>query len=355
MIKVLLVDDSPIALLTISRILETASDIEVVGRAANGQEGLSLIPQLNPDVICTDLHMPVMDGLRFTESVMQKFPCPILVISISVFDSKSDNVFKLLQAGAVDVFAKPRAGLRAGDEAVAKALIQKVRAINGVVSFTRRRPHAQSISVSAKAVPVQVKSSITPPHGSFEIVAIGASTGGPLAFEEILSALPANFPLPIVCVQHISDGFLAGMVSWLDSLCKLKVKQAAHLEKIEAGTVYFAPEGKHLIVNKSKQLQYTPSDGTNLYCPAVDVLFDSVAEQYEHKGLALLLTGMGDDGARGLKRIADHHGMTIAQDEASSIVFGMPHKAIEMKAACLVLPLALMADKLVGMVKQSKT
>ena len=348
MIRVLLVDDSPIALLTISRILDTAGDIKVVGRACNGEEALKLVPTLNPDVICTDLHMPVMDGLRFTQAVMQRFPRPILVISISVFDSKSDNVFNLLQAGAVDMFAKPRAGLRSGDEPVAKALIQKVRAVSGVVSFTRRTPRSQPAPEQpGPVIPVRAHMSTEP--GDFEVVAIGASTGGPLAFEAILTDLPADFPLPIVCVQHISDGFLSGMVSWLDSLCKLKVKQAEHLERMQPGFVYFAPEGKHLIVNKSKQMLYQPSDGGNLYCPAVDVLFDSVADQFGARAVALLLTGMGDDGARGLKRIIDKNGMTIAQDEASSIVFGMPHRAIEMKAARLVLPLQLMAAKLVTM------
>lgn len=351
MIRVLLVDDSPIALLTISRILEAAPDITVVGRAGNGQEALDLIPALQPDVICTDLHMPVMDGLRFTEAVMQRFPRPILVISISVFDSKSDHVFNLLQAGAVDVFAKPRSGLRAGDDAVAKALIQKVRAISGVVSFTRRSRTAQRVSpVPSRPAAVELP---LPPAGSFDVLVIGASTGGPLAYEAILSSLPATFPLPVICVQHISEGFLPGMVSWLDSCSKLKVKQAAHLERLKAGVVYFAPEGRHLIVNSSRLLQFAPGSEGDLYCPAVDVLFHSVAEHFGAKAIALLLTGMGDDGARGLKHIREKNGMTIAQDESSCVVYGMPHKAVEMNAARMVLPLALMADKVVTLVTGS--
>ncbi|TLS67520.1 chemotaxis-specific protein-glutamate methyltransferase CheB [Mariprofundus erugo] len=347
MIRVLLVDDSPIALLTISRILETAPDITVVGRAANGQEALDLIPALQPDVICTDLHMPVMDGLRFTEAVMQRFPRPILVISISVFDSKSDNVFNLLQAGAVDVFAKPRSGLRTADEPVARALIQKIRAISGVVAFTRRSHGAARVSPPPPR-PATVE--LPPVAGSFDVLVIGASTGGPLAYEAILSALPASFPLPVICVQHISEGFLPGMVSWLDSCSKLKVKQASHLESLKAGFVYFAPEGKHLTVNANRLLQFSPHSEGDLYCPAVDVLFHSVANHFGAKAIALLLTGMGDDGARGLKRIREENGMTIAQDESSCVVYGMPHKAVEMNAARMVLPLALMADKVVTLV-----
>jgi two-component system, chemotaxis family, protein-glutamate methylesterase/glutaminase len=189
MIRVLLVDDSAIALHILQRLLSGFSDIQVAGTAANGKEALELVPALNPDVICTDLHMPGMDGLEFTRAVMNKYPRPILVVSVSV-EADSPNVFRLLEAGAVDVYPKPRAILDADQEKLARELASKIRILAGVHVFRR--------AGAAKHAPTPPPRVSLPPHAPVRIVAIGASTGGPQALREILSHLPADFPAPVL-------------------------------------------------------------------------------------------------------------------------------------------------------------
>ena len=235
MIRVLLVDDSPIALHIMQRLLSRSPDIQVAGTAADGREALDLLPALNPDVICTDLHMPVMDGLEFTRAVMNKYPRPVLVVSVSV-EPDSPNVFRMLEAGAVDVYSKPRAILEADQEKLARELASKIRILAGVHVF--RRTGAEMHAATPTLSP--------PPRAPVRIVAIGASTGGPQALRTILSSLPGGFPVPVVCVQHIGSGFLSPMVAWLAETCSLPVRIAAQGDIPQAGEIYFAPEDVHL-------------------------------------------------------------------------------------------------------------
>lgn len=329
-IKVLLVDDSPLALTILKRMLSTAPDIEVVGTAKNGEEALRLIPELDPKVILTDLHMPVMDGLEFTKEVMDRYPRPILVVSVSVREG-SLNVFNLLGAGAVDVFQKPKSGLEAEYLQETEELVKKVRILSGVHVFRRAKP-----------VP-----SIRPlPQGedrgegaALRLVAIGASTGGPQALQQILAQMPSDFPLPIVCIQHIGEMFLPGLIEWLQSVCQLKVRVAQDGEMPAAGNVYFPAEGRHLIMDEGGRFRYSMGPPLNGHRPSITVTFNSVAERCGKGAIGVLLTGMGSDGAEGMKAIADAGGATIAQDEMTSIVFGMPKSAIELNAAGKVLPL----------------
>src|SRR3989338_832702 len=228
LIKVLLIDDSPIALTILGRILSTAPDIQVVGTAKDGKEGLALVQKLKPNVICVDLHMPVMDGYEF--------PKPILVVSVSVQEG-STNIFKLLQAGAVDVFAKPRSGIESEYDKRALELISKVRMVAGVVPI-RRRGGAQISEIGLPSANLE-KSKTQISKSEIRIIAIGASTGGPQALQTILSQLPANFPLPIICVQHIGSEFATGFIEWLATQCRIKVKFAQTGEFPASGTVYF--------------------------------------------------------------------------------------------------------------------
>jgi len=335
-IKVLIVDDSAIVHLLFKRMLSDAPEIKVVGAAFNGKEALELIPKLNPDVICTDLHMPEIDVLELTKAVMVKFARPILVISVSVEEGDDDhNIFRLLEAGAVDVFPKPDSSIQDFNQDQFTAdLIRKIKILSGVFVFHK---HSAVTPVIYQAAP---KIDYAPrTKGTVRILVIGASTGGPPALETILDLLPIDFPVPIVCVQHISDGFAQGLVDWLDSQCNLCVKFAEKGERPCPGTVYFPPERNHLEFDSRGHFIFSGNQTVAGHCPSVTVTFDSAAKYYGSSVAAVLLTGMGSDGAEGMRTIARSGGLTIAKNEATSVVFGMPRVAIELGAAQHILAL----------------
>jgi two-component system chemotaxis response regulator CheB len=347
-VSVLLVDDSLIALTILTRMLSTSPDIQVVGKARNGREALELIPQLEPAVVCTDLHMPDMDGLQLTKEIMERFPRPILVVSAAVHPEDAHNVFSLLEAGAIDILPKPRGGLAADEQRVSQELIRKIKIIAGVKAITRRRkpvPGQAALKLDTSSAPV-------PPRP--RIVAIGASTGGPEALRTILAQLPIDFPAPILCVQHISDGFLGGLVQWLANQCAMPVKIAQSGEQLLSGTVYFPQEGTHLEIDKSGNLvcsHMAPVDG---HRPAVTTTFKSVADYCGEASIGILLTGMGSDGAHGMQEIFEAGGITIAQNEETSVVFGMPKQAIALGAVKYVLPVQKIAFMLLELLVASQ-
>lgn len=359
MIRVLLVEDSPVALTILQRLLSSSPDIEVVGVAHNGIEALELIPKLNPTVICTDLYMPKLGGLELTRRVMAQFPRPILVISTSVQEEDSENVFRVLQAGALDIFPKPRTGLASEYEATRAELINRIKVLAGVSVFTQ---HDRMTLNSTKAVDYSPPNASEPgrPLPSLQtkmqtldmrmprVLSIGASTGGPQAFRTILSQLPASFPVPILCVQHISDGFLQGFVDWLKTECKVRIAIARSGDIPQPGTVYFAPERYHLKIDAQGRLLLTDTPPIAGHRPSVTVLFESVANYYRRSCVGVLLTGMGRDGAEGLLAISKAGGISIAQNEASSVVFGMPKEAIALGAAQHILPLPEIAPTLIN-------
>jgi two-component system chemotaxis response regulator CheB len=345
-IRVLLVDDSIITLAILKRILASNPEIQVVGTATNGQEALDIIPALQPDVICTDLHMPVMDGLELTRAVMKKFPRPILVLSVSVQKGQVSEIFKLLEAGAIDVMAKPlgEVGLEYGLDA--RELISKIKIIAGVVVIRKHRkepyataPPSGNIMPLIKAVPLR-------------IIGIGASTGGPQAFQEILTHLPGNLPVPVICVQHISEEFMQGLVDWLAPQCQLKLVTAETGIEPQPGTVYFSRGGSHLIIDSQGKLECSNGSVYDGHRPSVSVTFKSLAQHYGSEAAAVLLTGMGRDGVEGMQAIARAGGTTIAQDEESSVVFGMPKEAIAANVVRYVLPLHKIAPALLTLLNR---
>jgi two-component system, chemotaxis family, protein-glutamate methylesterase/glutaminase len=332
-VSVLLVDDSLIALTILSRMLSTSPDIQVVGKARSGREALELIPRLQPAVICTDLHMPDMDGLQLTNEIMARFPRPILVVSAAVHPEDAQNVFRLLEAGAVDILPKPRGGLAADEQRVAQELIRKIKIISGVVALTRRR------KVVPDSVQLQDGRSSPPMSPRPRIVAVGASTGGPQALQTIFAQLLADFPAPVLCVQHISEGFSAGLVGWLANHCAVSVKIAQAGEQPLPGTIYFPQEGAHLEIDKGGKLLCSSKAPIDGHRPSVTATFTSVAEYCGDGAIGILLTGMGSDGAQGMQAIFEAGGITIAQNEESSVVFGMPKQAIALGVVKYVLPL----------------
>jgi two-component system chemotaxis response regulator CheB len=296
--------------------------------------------------------MPVMDGLELTREVMARFPCPILVVSAVVGDEHPERVFALLEAGAVDVFPKPRGALETGSPE-ARELVRKIKVAAGVFVFPRRRPAAATAANGAPAAPAvrppgaspAVAPILTPSH---RLVAIGASTGGPQALMTILSRLPAAFPVPVLCVQHISAGFLKGLVEWLAGQCRVKVRIARDGEPPLPGHVYFPEEDTHLVLDEKGCLAHSHAPPLGGHRPAVSATFESVAKSHGARAVAVLLTGMGRDGVTGMQAVARAGGVTIAQDEASSVVFGMPRNAIEAGAARHVLSPEAIARALAG-------
>lgn len=341
-IKVLLVDDSPVALTMIKKMLSAAPDIRVVGTARNGEEALALMPVLDPTVVCTDFHMPVMDGLKLTEEVMCKYPRPILIITVS---AKPSNIFKLLESGAVDIFPKPSGELAIEDLGLVNELTSRIRILAGVHVFRRFKE-----SPVAPPKPSESKTRTDVQSSSFKIVAIGASTGGPQALQNILSQIPNNFPLPIICIQHIGEGFLEGLIEWLRYTCSLNIDIAIHGELPLPGTVYFPHENAHLLIDDRGRFVYSSELPLNGHRPSITITFKSVAGYYGNCAIGVLLTGMGNDGDEGMKSIAMAGGFTIAQDEKTSVVFSMPHHAIKLGAAQYVLPVHEIAAILVGKV-----
>ncbi|WP_017304179.1 chemotaxis-specific protein-glutamate methyltransferase CheB [Spirulina subsalsa] len=366
-IKVLIVEDSPIARSILKRMLDSAPNIEVVGMAETGIQGLELLNKLQPDVICTDLHMPRMNGLEFTMEVMATKPRPILVISASVQEEDTENVFELLDAGAVDIFPKPRVGGTTEYEAVKHQLINKIQVLSGVRVFTRRRrsdpgavpSHEVSPSPSPPSLPTA--SRIPPPRSLHpptlpviqtpppsrryslptkpKVLAVGASTGGPQALRTVLSPLPNDFPAPVLCVQHISEGFLQGLLDWLGHQCHLPIRIAEQGETPRAGVIYFPREQFHLELDALGRFHYSNGMRVGGHRPSVTVTFQAVARVYRGATVGVLLTGMGRDGADGMLAIHQAGGYTIAQNEQSCVVFGMPKEAIALGAAREVLPI----------------
>ncbi|MBI3796569.1 MAG: chemotaxis-specific protein-glutamate methyltransferase CheB [Deltaproteobacteria bacterium] len=340
-----------ITLKMLQKLLASSPEVQVVGLARNGQEALNLIPQLRPAVICTDYLMPLMDGLELTRQIMKRFPTPVLVVSSLVIEKGTPTAFKLLEAGALDIFPKPGTTADSDYTRLAEELIQKIRILSGVPVFARRGLVSPKAASADSRQPLRELGLVK----RISIVAIGASTGGPQALKEVLQNLPPNLPAPILCVQHISDGFLQGLVDWLAPSSSLRVKVAEADEFATPGVVYFPPNRTHLEVERGGRLCLSSTRLVGGHCPSVNVLFKSVAEHFGRRALGVLLTGMGNDGAEGLLAIAKAGGDTVAQNEASCVVFGMPKVAIDLGAAKYVLPVEAIAAKIVHLCAGSGT
>jgi two-component system chemotaxis response regulator CheB len=282
--------------------------------------------------------MENMDGLELTKRVMAEDPRPILVISNFVQKADVDNVFRLLQAGAADVFPKPSTDSPTDYERLKNALVSKIKVLSHM-KVTAKRP-GQSLGSSAKPMTSGAFSGnqeqMTNVSSRVKAIAIGASTGGLQAIQKIVCQLPNNFPSPIICTVHLSTGVLSGLVNWLSSECPLKVKIAEVGESPLPGTVYFAPEKSNLELDMKGKFIYTKCPETDKHCPSISAMFNSVARCYGRAAAGVLLTGIGSDGAEGLQAIAQAGGITIGQDEKGG-AFGMVKEAIGLKAVQQVL------------------
>lgn len=338
-IRVVIVDDSLVAREMLTQILATDPAIEVVGTAHDGQEAIEVVGRLRPDLVTMDIHMPRMDGIEAVERIMAFTPTPILVVSSSVHGEGIGRAFDALAAGALEVIKKPEPRDWADLERIGLEVIRKVKILARVKVITHIRGRRPAVG---RAAAEEQKARAT---GRRSLVAIGSSTGGPSALMTVLSGIPKDFPVPIVIAQHIADGFIPGLVTWLDAACAISVRAAADGASLAPGVAYFAPTGRNLEVHGMEVRYSTPLKG-QLYIPSADTLFESTARTHGNRAIGVLLTGMGADGARGLKVLHDTGAYTIAQDEETSTVFGMPKAAIEAGAARKVLAIQHIAEEI---------
>jgi two-component system chemotaxis response regulator CheB len=340
-IRVLVVDDSTTVRERLVEALSGDPDLLVVGQADNGKTAIELCLNLRPDVVTLDMMLPIMTGLAATEYIMAHCPTPILIVSASTNRGELFRTYEALAAGALDVLEKPT-GTEIGD-AWDRRLISTVKLLSRIRVITHVRG-----KLSAPPRPE------TTPRGGdarCDFVAIGASTGGPAAILELLSALPSTFALPLLIVLHIGQAFAASLADWLDGLCPLGVSYATDgefLPPVGRGRVILAPPDRHLVL-RGGRLRLTSTPERHSCRPSVDELFESIAREAGDRCAACLLTGMGKDGAAGLLAVRRAGGVTIAQDEQSSVVFGMPREAIELGAAQRILPIRDIAPVLKGL------
>ena len=348
MIKVLVVEDSPVVREFLVHILGSDPGIRVVGTAHDGEEALEAIARQRPDVITMDVHMPKMNGLDATRRIMETCPTPIVVVSGSTDPAEVATTFEAMEAGALAVLRRP-AGIGHPDhEATARELVQTVKLMSEV-KVVRRWPRAPRDSI---ARPAQPRLERAPGH--CRIVAIGASTGGPPVLQTILSQLPSDFPAPILVVQHMAAGFVRGFIEWLAHSSRLPIHLAAHAAQILPGHVYVAADELQMKVERGGRIALTREPPENGLRPSVSFLFRSVAEVYGGDAVAGLLSGMGRDGADELKLLKDKGAVTFAQDKDSSVVHGMPGEAIKLDAASFVLPPEKIAATLASLAKSGK-
>lgn len=335
-IRVLLVDDSSMARDLLRGILHEHSDIRVIGEAANGLEAVELARVLKPDLICMDLNMPVMGGTEAIDIIMHHKAIPILVVSA---ETDAQQAYQALNTGALDLIAKP--GLNTADAAL---LVNKVRLLAGVSVITRLRSQQTGRPASMPA-PTHSQQA---PHvrGHRHLVAIACSTGGPQALAWLLPRLKADFPAPVLISQHISDGFAEGMANWLNMLSRLPVKVARHNDPLRSGQVYLSPSESHMSVSQDDRINLLPRREGDLFRPCCNLLLESVANTHGRDSIGLIMTGMGRDGAAGMLAIRNSGGVTLAQDEASSVIFGMNQEAIALGAIEQVLPLEQIPERL---------
>ncbi|TVU91738.1 chemotaxis-specific protein-glutamate methyltransferase CheB [Vreelandella titanicae] len=336
-IRVVIADDSQVARDVLRDILSRDGDIEIVGEATNGREAVELAKRHAPQLITMDLNMPVMDGLSAIEEIMYNKGVPILVVSDR---SDAQTAYQALEVGALEVMPKPT--LEGAD---AERLLARIRLLSGVAVITRLRRRGTTLT-PMPSLPTLPDTPRGVPRNFQHVVAIACSTGGPQALVRVLRRLPAGFPAPIVIAQHISHGFIDGMAQWLGSLCAMPVSVGQEGELLRPGHIYLSPSERDLCVTPRHRFQLQPSPEKSLYHPSCDVLLQSVAEVYGSDAMGIILTGMGRDGVNGMRAIYQAGGTTFAQDEASSVIYGMNQEAVKAGVIQYELPLDSLPDRL---------
>lgn len=327
--KIGIVNDLDICIESLQIALASDPAHQVVWVAKNGLEAVEHCKALLPDLVLMDLLMPVMNGVEATRRIMQETPCPILLVTSTVTGNAA-KVFEAMGAGALDAVVTPVIG-KLNEVANNRELLKKIHWIGQITgSFDKRTMHSTQVAAKPKVT-----------IDGIDLIVIGTSTGGPKVLTEILATFPENFPAAFIIIQHLDEQFTPGLVEWLDSKIKMRVRIAQDGSMPEPGTVLMACTDNHLVMTPNLTFRYTREPQDNFYHPSVDVFFSSIARYWPATGIAVLLTGMGRDGAQGLLALHNRNWYTIAQDRDSSIVYGMPKAAAQIGAATDILPAAM--------------
>lgn len=334
MIRVMVVEDSPVVREFLIYILTSDPEIQIIASATNGEEALETVGRKKPDVITMDIHMPKLNGLDATRKIMETYPTPIVIVSGSSTKGEVAITFRAIEAGALALVRRPVGIGHPDHEGTAADLVRMVK-LMAEVKVVRRWPRPRPEAPPAMAPPVV---EIEKAPAEVKLVAIGASTGGPLALRAILSGLPKGFPVPVVIVQHMAPGFVEGFAEWLAQSSGFPVHVATDSEDLLPGHAYVAPDGFHLGVGGDGRISLSDHAPENGLRPSVSYLFRSAAKILEDRAVGVLLTGMGRDGTEELKQMKERGAVTIVQNRDSSVVHGMPGEAINLDAATYVLP-----------------
>lgn len=347
MIRVLIVEDSPTVGELLTRILESDPAVEVVGIARDGADAVESLRRLRPSVVTMDVRMPRLDGFEATRRIMESDPVPVVIVSATCEPEAADTAFRAMEAGALAVLQTPPGIGHPQFEDAARKLLETVKLmaeVKVVRRWARARPQpAAAMPPPAAGAPVVPR--------EIRCVAVGASTGGPPALRALLSALPPDFPAPILVVQHIAPGFLPSMTAWLGRTTGLPVDVAADGQQLLPAHVCFAPDRSHLGVRPDGRVKLSGEEPVNGVRPSVSYLFDSVGAVFGRHAIGVLLTGMGRDGAAELRGMKERGAITIVQDEQSSTVYGMPGEAARLGGATHITPLDDIAGLLVGLAR----
>ncbi|MDY6875182.1 MAG: chemotaxis response regulator protein-glutamate methylesterase [Chloroflexota bacterium] len=347
MIRVLVVDDSAVLRQSTRFILEKDPELKVVGEARNGEEAIALAQRLGPDVVTMDIRMPKMDGFEAIRHIMAEKPVPIVVVTSADLDREIGVSSQAIKAGAVSVLRRP---MRISDpeyKAFTARLVGQVKLMSDVKVVHRPMASRAAPPRSGGPRPATVPRTVR----KIEIVSVGSSTGGPAALHQMLGGLPADFSSPILIVQHIAFGFVEGLAGWLDGACELRVKVAEPGERVQPGSVYVAPDDQHMEIGYGR-IRLNQAEPVSGHRPSVTPLFESVARSYGPAAMGVIMTGMGADGAVGMKTLREAGAITIAQDEESCVVFGMPKEAIALGAIQRIVPLEKIAQVMVALCRR---
>jgi len=339
MVKVLIVEDSRVVSEYLYYILSSDPKIQVIGNVSNGMQAIEFLKSNKPDVITMDIDMPVMDGLEATRRIMSTTPVPIIVVTASRNAHEMKTSMEALCAGALSVIEKP-VGLGHPLEKERRDKLVTMVKVLAQVKVVTRRPHPTIKPVSMPAIKRPAVRKPEPSIADFskkKILAVGLSSGGPMVLQTIFSKISEKFPFPIVVVQHITEGFLEGLVNWLSHKTIIPIHVATENETILPGHIYFAPDKHQMGLNNPGKIKLSKCEKKKNICPSVAHLFSSIVKEYGKYSIAIILTGMGEDGANELKMLRDAGSITIAQDKESSLVHGMPGVAIKLDAASMIL------------------
>jgi len=350
-IKAVVVDDSAFMRKSLSLMLESTGEIEVVATARDGQEGVEMVKTKHPDVVTMDIDMPRMDGLTALQKIMKEHPTPVLMVS-SLTTEGAKETLKALEYGAVDFIPKELSYVNVNIIKIKEDLVAKVKAIVSQKSLSLRLQRIQNLSVtkSSSSVPKTEYISKTIPQIGYRAVALGISTGGPMSLQKVIPKLSKKLSIPMFVVQHMPPKFTKSLAERLNGLSEVEVKEAEDKEIVRGGVVYIAPGGYHMTVEKStnshNQILISESPSDTLHRPSVDIMMNSIIKTYSKYALGVIMTGMGRDGADAIKELKMKGGYSIAQDEETCVVYGMPKAIVDAGYADAILPLDRIANEI---------